>query len=311
EELVRWYSFRERKDINYNKISGSDIDPYHHQEFEREFLSNNLDHSVASLNRPIITETTYNLISTHIICAFNSTLHLVKKSVKESLFEKIKKVLKTRNKLILDRSIIQKFEAIFQTDYAEISSKIITETKVEKNIKESEESQFLFFIWHTLLDFIAMYKYISPKVLARDMSERSYIVECLSPILRSFRNAFPEIRYEWIEKDVKSIRNASNMFAINIRTQKTDLLVLRLSDVTEILHVEVSGPPYKPEKKHTVRDAKKLLMMAVCNLCRILANNFDYPIEIAKKVKSYSIQAIGDKLTLFKCYLIKLKNRPE
>ncbi|CAG8719461.1 18612_t:CDS:2, partial [Racocetra persica] len=260
EELVKQYDLRERQEINYAEISSSDIDPHHLQAFDP--LRNNPDSSVISLNRPIITEVTYNLISTHIICAFSLTLHLVRETVDESLFEKIEKLLRMRNKLILDKSITSKLEAIFQTDYAEISSKIITETEVEKNMKASEESRFLFFIRHTLLDFTAMYEYMSPKVLARDMSERSYIVECLSPILRSFRNAFPEIRYEWIEKDVKSIRDARNMFAINIRTRKTDLLVLRLSDATEILHVEVSGPPYKPEKKHTVGDAKKLLMMA-------------------------------------------------
>ncbi|CAG8455851.1 4893_t:CDS:1 [Funneliformis caledonium] len=149
---------------------------------------------------------------------------------------------------------------------------------------------------------------MSPKVLARDMSKRSYIVKCLSPILRSFRNTFSEIRYEQIEKNIiKSIRNVNNIFAINIKIQKTDLLVLRLLDITEILHVEVSRPPYKPEKKHTVREAKKLLMIAVCNLCRILANNFDCLIEITKKVKLYSIQIIGDKLTLFAILLIDNK----
>ncbi|CAG8597816.1 4157_t:CDS:2 [Acaulospora colombiana] len=95
------------------------------------------------------------------------------------------------------------------------------------------------------------------------MSERSYIVELLSPIFRSFRNAFPEVRYEWIEKDVKSLKEAGKMFAINVKARKTDLLIMRLSDGREILHIEVSGPPYKPEKRHTVGDAKKLLMMAV------------------------------------------------
>ncbi|CAG8533232.1 90_t:CDS:1 [Funneliformis mosseae] len=99
----------------------------------------------------------------------------------------------------------------------------------------------------------------------------------------------------------------SNMFAINIRTQKTDLLVLRLSDATEIIYVEVSRSPYKSKKKHTVRDAKKLLMMAVCNLCRILMNNFDCPIEIAKKVRLYSIQAIRNKLILFAVSLVDNK----
>nr|CAG8477348.1 6393_t:CDS:2 [Entrophospora candida] len=48
-----------------------------------------------------------------------------------------------------------------------------------------------------------------------------------------------------------------------MRLQKTDLLVLRLTDAMEILYVEVSGPPYKHDKKHTIRDVKKLLVMAV------------------------------------------------
>ncbi|GES80129.1 hypothetical protein GLOIN_2v1787785 [Rhizophagus clarus] len=96
------------------------------------------------------------------------------------------------------------------------------------------------------------------------MKERSYIAECLSPILRAFRDAFPDVKYEWIERDVKSIKE-----------------------------IEVSGPPYKSTERHTVDDAKKLLMMAVCSLCRILADNLDCPIEYAKKVRTFSIQSVG------------------
>ncbi|CAG8620608.1 4427_t:CDS:10, partial [Ambispora gerdemannii] len=306
EEHTRRYSLREREEIDYAEISDSDIsDPYHYQAYERErmfrptnWTTRNANPPVMSPYRPIITKATYDQISTHIICAFNTTIHLVKETTESTLYEKIEKLLKMRNKLILKRPITEKLYTIFLADYSEIISKIMTETEAEDS-ETSEESRFLFFIRHTLLDFVAMFKYLSPKVLVRDMSERSYIVECLSPILRAFRNAFPDVKYEWIEKDVKTLKDASNMFAINVRARKTDLLVLRLSDATEILHVEVSGPPYKPEKKHTVGDAKKLLMMAICNLCRILANNFDCPIDDAKKVKSYSIQAIGDRLTLF------------
>lgn len=71
--------------------------------------------------------------------------------------------------------------------------------------------------------------------------------------------------------EVKSVKEAGNIFAINLRARKTDLLVMRLTDTTEILHVEVSGPPYKPEKKHTVGDVKKLLMMAVCKYWRTIS----------------------------------------
>ncbi|CAH1762649.1 2234_t:CDS:2 [Entrophospora sp. SA101] len=75
-----------------------------------------------------------------------------------------------------------------------------------------------------------------------------------------------------------------------MRPQKTDLLVLRLIDAMEILYVEVSGSPYKHDKKHTIRDVKKLLVMAVCNLCRILSNNFDCSIDDAKQVRTYIIR---------------------
>ncbi|KAF0392236.1 hypothetical protein F8M41_010554 [Gigaspora margarita] len=131
------------------------------------------------------------------------------------------------------------------------------------------------------------------------MLERSYIVECLSPILRAFRNAFPDIKDMWIEKDVRSIKEANLIFTSNFGERKADLLILRLSDAREFLNVEVSGLPYKSKKKHTVGDVKKLLIMAICSLCQLFGNNLDCNIEDAKNVKTYSIQVIGDRLTLF------------
>ncbi|RIA80493.1 hypothetical protein C1645_745217 [Glomus cerebriforme] len=200
---------------------------------------------IVTPNKPIITNTTFNQYSTHVICAFNATIHLVQQTTEKKL--------------------------------------------------------------HTLLDFVAMFKYLTPKVLDRDMKERSYIVECLSPILRAFRNAFPEVKYEWIEKDVESIKEVNKIFMSNINRRKTDVLVLRLSDMNELLKIEVSGPPYKSTKRHTVGDAKKLLMMAVCSLCRMLSDNLDCPIEDAKKVRTYSIQSVGDRITLFAISLVEKK----
>ena len=108
----------------------------------------------------------------------------------------------------------------------------------------------------------------------------------------------------WVEKDVRLIKEANIMFMSNIRKQKTNLLILRLSDARELLNVEVSGPPYRSTKKHTVGDVKKLLIMAICSLCRLLGNNLDCNIEDAKNVKTYSIQVIGDRLTLFAVSLV-------
>jgi len=126
-----------------------------------------------------------------------------------------------------------------------------------------------------------------PKVLDRDMLERSYIIECLSPILRAFRNAFPDVKYMWVEKDVRSIKEANNMFMSNIGERKTDLLILRLSDTRELLNVEVSGPPYRSTKKHMGGDVKKLLVMAICSLCQLLGNNLSFQTLIYIRIACY------------------------
>ncbi|CAG8715574.1 5645_t:CDS:2, partial [Funneliformis mosseae] len=195
---------RKKKKVRYTESSSSDSDGYvegskyknarpnryaREEDNSRESTPCPTTQTIANtliitLNKPIITSATFNQYSVH----------------------EIERTLKTRNKLVLKGLILKKLEAIFQSDYSEIFSKIIEETATEKDNETTEESRFLFFIRHTLLDFVAMFKYLTPNVLDGDMKERSYIVECLSPILRAFRNAFPGIKYEWIEKDVESIK---------------------------------------------------------------------------------------------------------
>ncbi|CAG8761106.1 21871_t:CDS:2, partial [Cetraspora pellucida] len=203
-------------------------------------------------NKPIIMKATYNEYSSaHIICAFNSTIHLVKATIGEQMYEKVISMLQIGNKLVMNDSILKKinniFNNIFQLNYSEIESKIISETKID----DKQQMRI---------------------VLDHDMLERSYIVEVLSPIFLTFRKAFPNVKYMWVEKDVRSIKEVNIMFTSNFGKQKTDLLILRLSDARELLNVEVSGPTYKSMKKHMVGDVKKLLMMAICSLCRLLGD---------------------------------------
>ncbi|CAH1758278.1 12273_t:CDS:2 [Entrophospora sp. SA101] len=83
--------------------------------------------------------------------------------------------------------------------------------------------------------------------------------------------------------------------------------VVRISDEREILNVEFLGLPFRSTKDHTVGDVKKLLIMAVCSLCYSLGDYLDCSVEDAKKVKSYSIQVIGNRLTLFAISLFDKK----
>src|SRR6185369_46577 len=230
----------------------------------------------------------------YLICAFNATINYVKESVEEGVYMEIKNLLQAKDRLILQEIIVKKLDALFETEYTKIESKIISETDIN-GYNQTEEVRFNFFVRDTLLDFVANFRYRMPRVLDREISERTFIVESLSPIFRAFRNAFPDIKYYWIEKNVSSIGEANNMFAEDINPRKTDLLVIRLSDGLEIMNTEVSGPPFKVRREHTVGDAKKLLMMSVCSLCRMLGNNLDCSVEIAKGIKTYSIQIISDR----------------
>ncbi|CAG8650015.1 5785_t:CDS:2, partial [Paraglomus occultum] len=207
---------RRKKKVNYaESSSSSDSDGYVDKSRSCESMpcptTRSVTHTlIVTPNKPIIMNATYEEYSAHIICAFNTTIHLVKETIGEQAYEEDKNMLQMGNKLI------------------------ISETKIEDN-QTTEEYRFIFFIRHALLDFVSMFKYLMPKVLDRDMLERSYIIECLSPILCAFRNAFPDVKYMWVEKYVRLIKEANNMFMSNIGERKTDLLILRLSDARELL----------------------------------------------------------------------------
>ncbi|CAG8765531.1 3856_t:CDS:2, partial [Racocetra fulgida] len=203
-------------------------------------------------------------------------------TIEEKIYIKIKEQLQMKDHLILKETFVEKLNKIFETDYKKIEAKIFNET-ITIGDSQTEEERFAFFVRHALLNFIANFKYRLPKVLDRNMSERTFIVECISPIFRAFRNAFPDIKYKWIEKNVTSIKEANNIFQDDICSRKTDLLVVYLSDGVEIISTEVS-----------VGDVKKLLMMSVCSLCRIFGNNLDCSIDDTKGIRTYSIQIIGD-----------------
>ncbi|CAG8552869.1 12375_t:CDS:2 [Funneliformis caledonium] len=199
--------------------------------YSRESMLSPKIHSVthiliATPNKPIITKATYVEYSAHIISAFNSTIHLVKGTIEEQAYEKVKNILQMGNKLVINDLIVKKLENIFQASYSEIESKIISETKIEDNQMTEEDRK----------------------------------------------------RYKITQ------RSKQNVFE-KFGERKTDLFILRLSDASELLNVEVSRPPYRSTKKHIIGDVKKLLVMAICSLCRLFSNNLDYDIGDAKMLK--------------------------
>lgn len=72
------------------------------------FLVKATIHSATSAtpNKPIITKAMYDEYSA---CAFNTTIHLVKETIEEPVYEKVKNMLQMENKLVMNDSIIKKF----------------------------------------------------------------------------------------------------------------------------------------------------------------------------------------------------------
>ncbi len=157
----------------------------------------------------------YDRYSPYLICAFNVTINYIKETIEEGIYTEIKNLLQAKDRLILQETLIKKLDTIFKTEYTEIKLKIKLETVINSD-KYTEEARFNCFIRDALIDFVANFRYRIPRVLDREISERTYIVEFLSPIFRAFRNAFPDIKYDWIEKNFASIKEANNMFAEDI-----------------------------------------------------------------------------------------------
>ncbi|RIB10195.1 hypothetical protein C2G38_2206778 [Gigaspora rosea] len=182
-------------------------------------------------------------------------------------------MLQIGNKLVMNNLIVKILENIFRESYSEIESKIISETNIKDN-PTMEENRFIFFIRCALLDFVFMFIYLMPKVLDRDMLKQSYIVECLSPVLRAFHNAFPDVKYMWLEKDVKSIKEANLIFTSNFGERKTDLFILSIQIIGDRLTL------------FTVSLASKRKYLAV-ELASFIRNEFLEQEKLQRKIRAF------------------------
>ncbi|KAF0392235.1 hypothetical protein F8M41_010553 [Gigaspora margarita] len=85
----------------------------------------------------------------------NTTIHLVKETIEELVYEKVRNMLQMGNKLVMNDLIVKRLENLFQASYSEIESKIISETNIGDN-QTTEENRFIFFIRCALPDFVFM-----------------------------------------------------------------------------------------------------------------------------------------------------------
>ncbi|CAG8456869.1 6987_t:CDS:10, partial [Funneliformis caledonium] len=141
--------------------------------------------------------------------------------------------------------------------------------------------------------------------LKRNIGERTFIVERIVPLFKAIQSVYREYNFHWIETELDCMREVKKLFPqFDLTINQADGLGIRNSSNKEILFIEVSGGPESTDSKHAKEDAEKLLKEAVFGLVSLLRNHLDKSAEISKHLYTFTIQSIGDRLTLSKLCLI-------
>ncbi|CAG8605335.1 6734_t:CDS:10, partial [Scutellospora calospora] len=142
--------------------------------------------------------------------------------------------------------------------------------------------------------------------LERNIGERTYTAERIVPLFKALQSTYCEYKFHWIEIQVNSIKEMQKAFPnFDLIINKADGIGIKVSSNHVVIFIEVSGGPSNPDKNHIKDDAEKLLKEATFGLVLILRNYLDKSAEMAKNVKVYTIQCIGDRITLCDFSLIE------
>ncbi|CAG8686905.1 4738_t:CDS:2, partial [Dentiscutata heterogama] len=111
------------------------------------------------------------------------------------------------------------------------------------------------------------------------------------------------VSFDWIESHSLSAKLMKSSTSSGI--VKLDAKGIRLFDYKEIWHMEVAGSLSLPKVDHVVGDTKKSLHSDILNLVSLLLDHLGVSIKIATKIKVFSIQAIGYRITLYSLNIVE------
>ncbi|CAG8672551.1 16257_t:CDS:2, partial [Dentiscutata heterogama] len=162
---------------------------------------------------------------------------------------------------------------------------------IQEEIEGEEENvnKFRLYCEKVLMEFFNLVD-VFP-TLSRTIKERKFTIYHISPLFMFYESTFGTLEFDWIETHVRSAKIVKTPTDSGIVL--VDVKGFRVSDGKEIWHMEVSGPPSNPTTRHTVYDTKKTLHTDILNLVDILRNHLDLDVNIAKKIKVFSMQVIA------------------
>ncbi|CAG8619066.1 11070_t:CDS:2, partial [Paraglomus brasilianum] len=145
-----------------------------------------------------------------------------------------------------------------------------------------EQDQKLQFIFHsTLVD-------LNNQTIERHASERKFLVEQVSTIFEYIESVFGLVMFYCLFIILKK----------EMTTYKVDALAIAKMTHREFAIIEASGGLSMQDRQHTLDDTEKTLLEGAEMLQGTLQQYLDASIEIARKLKFYTIQIIVDRIVL-------------
>ncbi|CAG8651162.1 14986_t:CDS:2, partial [Acaulospora morrowiae] len=118
---------------------------------------------------------------------------------------------------------------------------------------------------------------------------------------------FGTITTYWIEKEIMSTKATEfvdNPIGEPV-SKKADALATDLTHNIDVMNMESSGGPFQQDRKHTLEDSEKISNTGVNILLTSLRKYLGASIETAKKLKTFNIQIVEDRIMLMEVSLYK------
>ncbi|CAG8488742.1 4827_t:CDS:2 [Paraglomus occultum] len=148
--------------------------------------------------------------------------------------------------------------------------------EIMRKIEGDESNKFRLYCEKVLMDF-----YNLVDVFPHLLRNRKYIVQNVSSLFKFYESTFGNLYFDWIETH----SSASKLIKSRIYSGIAKV------DVKEIFHANVSGPPSSSSQHgRAVIDTTKSIHTDILNLVAILLDYLRAPVEIATKIKVFSLQ---------------------
>ncbi|PKK65747.1 hypothetical protein RhiirC2_785706 [Rhizophagus irregularis] len=257
-------------------------------------------------HKPILTPYKFSIISSKVIPGFKSlksTLNIRYPEIVNEIeiYEKEQKRLTS-----LGTTLTVWLRKTLSSSTPEELYECLMQKLQDENITDRDKKLHEIFEL-TLREFYLMIKYNPKHALIRHNSERKFLVERVSTPFKLVEYVFGTIITYWIEKEIMSTK-ATEFVDDPIGdpvSKKADALATDLTYNLDVMNMESSGGPFQQDRKHTLEDSEKISNTGVNILLTSLRKYLCASVETAKKLKTYNIQIVEDRITLMEVSLYK------